>query len=157
MTIKVMKINSSNVSNFNNDIAKPKPQIVMFTAPWCGHCQNLKNELPEVLKGVKKMPGNGILAMVDEEYIPEVKCDKQIMGYPSIDFMIGGRKKGSYNGPRDANSLLKYIKLKLGGKTKKTRKNKRKHRRSARKKKRKRRRRTRKKSLKQRFLKALLG
>ena len=129
----------------------------MFTAPWCGHCQNLKNELPEVLKGVKKIPGNGILAMVDEEYIPEVKCDKQIMGYPSIDFMIGGRKKGSYNGPRDANSLLKYIKLKLGGKTKKTRKNKKKHRRGTRKKRRKRRRRTRKKSLKQRFLKALLG
>ena len=152
MTIKVMKINNSNVSKFNNDIVKPKPQIVIFTAPWCGHCQNLKSELPELLKGVKKTPGNGILAMVDEEYIPEVKCDKQIMGYPSIDYMIGGRKKGSYNGPRDAKSLLKYIKKKLGGKTKKLRKKK-----TRRGKNKRRRRRTRKKSLKQRFLKALLG
>ena len=167
MTIKVIELNKSNLSTFNNDIVKPKPQVIMFMAPWCGHCQNLKSELPDVLKGIKKTPGDGMLAMIDEEYIPEVKCDKQIMGYPSIDFMIGGRKKGSYNGPRDAKSLLKYIKKKLGGKNKeikknkKTRKNKTRKKKTGKKKrgkKKKRRSRTRKKkSLKQRFLKALLG
>ncbi len=154
MTIKVIELNKSNLQNFNANIMKPKPQVVMFTAPWCGHCQNLKTELPEVLKGVKKMSGDGVLAMVDEEYIPEVKCDNQIMGYPSIDYMVGGKKKGSYNGPRDAKSLLRYIKTKLG----KGKKKKRSRKRKTKKKKRKRRRRTRKKkSLKQRFLKALLG
>ena len=156
MTIKVIELNKSNLSTFNNDIVKPKPQVIMFMAPWCGHCQNLKSELPDVLKDIKKTPGDGMLAMIDEEYIPEVKCDKQIMGYPSIDFMIGGRKKSSYNGPRDAKSLLKYIKKKLGGKNNKTRKKK--TRKKKRGKKKKRRSRTRKKkSLKQRFLKALLG
>lgn len=155
MTIKVIELDKSNLSTFNNNIMKPNPQVIMFMAPWCGHCQNLKSELPDVLKGIKKTPGDGILAMIDEEYIPEVKCDKQIRGYPSIDFMIGGRKKGSYNGPRDAKSLLKYIKKKLGKKKKKSKKKKSKKKKSRHG---KRRRRTRKKkSLKQRFIKALLG
>lgn len=154
MTIKVIELNKSNLSKFNNDIVKPKPQVVIFMAPWCGHCQNLKTELPEVLKNVENMPGDGMLAMVDEQYIPEVKCDNKVIGYPEIDFMIGGRKKGSYNGPRDAKNLSKYIKSKLG----KGKKKKKSRKRKSKKRKRKRRRRTRKKkSLRQRIIEVFGG
>ena len=170
MTIKVIELNKSNLQKFNNDVMKPQPQIIMFTAPWCGHCQNLKSELPSVLQNVKNMSGNGMLAMVDEEYIPEVKCDNKVEGYPSIDFMVGGHKRGSYNGPRDAAHLTNYIKEKLGGKQQKPKRKRRKTKKKSKKRKSRRRRRTRrkrkkiksrrrkmKKSLKERFLKTLIG
>ena len=69
----------------------------------------------------KNSPSSGLIASVPEDMISRVNCDSDILGYPTIRYMVGGKKRKDYNGKREVKDLEKFVKSTLGkaGKNKK--------------------------------------
>ena len=90
-----------------------KDTMVEFYAPWCGHCKSLK---PEYKKAADELASLGVdtaqLVAVDATQSNELASQYDVQGYPTLMFAPGGdmANKVSYDGPRDAESIVAFIK-----------------------------------------------
>ena len=136
--MKVMEVNANNLNKFNEAVQKGEA-VVKFYADWCGHCQDLNPKWNVMTSHLKNAPGSGLIASVPEDMISRVNCDSDILGYPTIRYMVGGKKRKDYNGKREVEDLEKFVKSTLGkgGKKKKNKSRKNKTKRRKRKKSRK--------------------
>ena len=159
--MRVLNLNSGNVNEFNKLMTNDKQKIVCKVwASWCGYCKELNKIWPDIENKIKKEKGDGLLVSIEEQIIRSVNCLNagEIPGFPWIFSMEGETgDKEPYNGKRDVDSLVKYIKEKLKNsnsknKSQKGGRKKRKTRRKKRKIRRKKRKKTRKKSRKRRKL-----
>ena len=111
--MKIMEVNPNNLNKFN-ELVQKGGAVVKFYADWCGHCQDLNPKWNIMTSHLKKFPGSGLIASVPENMISKVDCDKDILGYPTIRYMIGGKKRKDYNGKREVADLEKFVKSTLG-------------------------------------------
>lgn len=163
--MKVIEVNENNLNNFNEMVQKGGA-VVKFWADWCGHCKELNPKWNIMTSHLKNEPGSGIIASVPERMISQVDCDSDILGYPTIRYMVGGKKRKDYNGKREVEDLEKFVKSTLGkgGKSKKNKsKRRRKNKTKRRKRKRSRKNKTKKRknrsrsALRDRFFKMING
>ena len=113
----------------------------------------------------KNAPGSGLIASVPEDMISRVNCDSDILGYPTIRYMVGGKKRKDYNGRREVKDLENFVKSTLGkaGKKKKINRRRRKNKTKRRKRKKSRKNKTKKKknrsrgALRERFFRMISG
>jgi len=126
--MKVMEVNANNLNKFNEAVQKGEA-VVKFYADWCGHCQDLNPKWNVMTSHLKNAPGSGLIASVPEDMISRVNCDNDILGYPTIRYMVGGKKRKDYNGKREVEDLEKFVKSTLGkgGKKKKNKSKRRKN------------------------------
>eukprot|EP00962_Isochrysis_galbana_P047644 scaffold19556_cov98-Isochrysis_galbana.AAC.1 len=81
------------------------PALVVFFAPWCGHCVKM---VPEVAKAAARLGAAGVrVVAVDCDRAPEVARSLGIKGYPTVKFMARGRAT-AYEGPRTALQLAAF-------------------------------------------------
>ena len=159
-----MEVNSNNLNKFNETVQKGGA-VVKFYADWCGHCQDLNPKWNVMTSHLKNAPGSGLIASAPEDMISRVNCDSDIPGYPTIRYMIGGKKRKDYNGRREVEDLEKFVKSTLGkgGKKKKNKSKRRKNKTKRRKRKRSRKNKTKKKknssraALRERFFRMISG
>lgn len=89
--------------------------LVMFYAPWCGHCKRLK---PEYEKAAQLLAGSDppiTLAKVDCTEAGKETCGQfGVTGYPTLKIFRGGEVSQDYNGPREASGIVKYMKAQVG-------------------------------------------
>lgn len=162
--MKVMEVNSNNLNKFNEAVQKGGA-VVKFYADWCGHCQDLNPKWNIMTSHLKNSPGAGLIASVPEDMISKVNCDNDILGYPTIRYMVGGKKRKDYNGRREVEDLEKFVKSTLGkgGKKRKNKSKRRKNKTKRRKRKRSRKNKTKKNknrsrgALRERFFKMISG
>ena len=91
-------------------IDNDKDVMLVFYAPWCGHCKKL---LPEYEKAANKLKENNpkvVLAKMDatENEIESV----EVTGFPTIKFYPGNKKDKrpmDYNGERTMDGIIKYL------------------------------------------------
>ncbi|XP_057971592.1 protein disulfide-isomerase-like [Malania oleifera] len=104
-------------SNFSDTVSKHKFIVVEFYAPWCGHCKNLAPEYEKAASILSSHDPPIILAKVDanEEPNKELASKHEIRGFPTLKiFRSGGNSVQDYNGPREAEGIVTYLKKQAG-------------------------------------------
>ena len=91
----------------NND----KDVMLLFYAPWCGHCKALHPKYEEVAKKLKAKNPKLLMAKIDatENEVENIN----ISGFPTVKFYPGNKKNKApidYNGDRSVNDMIKFIK-----------------------------------------------
>nr|QOJ52477.1 protein disulfide isomerase [Meloidogyne incognita] len=101
-------------ANFDKDIKKHDVALVEFYAPWCGHCKKLA---PDYEKAATKLKNNDppiILIKVDCT-AEKATCDKfGVGGFPTLKIFRHGDVASEYDGPREAEGIVKYMRGQSG-------------------------------------------
>jgi protein disulfide-isomerase-like protein len=78
--------------------------LVLYFAPWCGHCKTLKPEWAKLEKeGIKGVTISSVNADEEKEKVEEAGVE----GFPTIILYNKGKKE-VYNGPRTAEDISKW-------------------------------------------------
>ncbi|XP_037945854.1 protein disulfide-isomerase A3-like [Teleopsis dalmanni] len=101
--------------NFESTLKSQETTLVMFYAPWCGHCKRLKPEYAKAAELVKNDDPPITLAKVDCTEAGKETCSKfSVSGYPTLKIFRGDEVSQDYNGPREANGIAKYMRAQVG-------------------------------------------
>jgi len=97
-------------TDFDSTLEGHDLALVMFYAPWCGHCKKMK---PEFQKAGKVLSANDpavALAQVDCTEAGKDVCGRfEVKGYPTVKIFRNGELSGDYNGPREAPGIIKTM------------------------------------------------
>lgn len=101
--------------DFSTRVAETETTLVMFYAPWCGHCKRLK---PEYAKAAELVIGDDppiALAKIDCTEAGKETCSKfGVSGYPTLKIFKNGEVSQDYSGPREAAGIVKYMRAQVG-------------------------------------------
>uniref|UniRef100_A0A7E5A0H4 Protein disulfide-isomerase n=1 Tax=Panagrellus redivivus TaxID=6233 RepID=A0A7E5A0H4_PANRE len=95
-------------SNFDAFLAAHPTALIKFYAPWCGHCKTLAPEYEKAAQRLKTVP----LAKVDATIETEISKRFSVKGFPTVKFWKDGGDPIDYDGARDADAIVEWIKEK---------------------------------------------
>jgi len=102
-------------ASFVGTLEEHDTALVMFYAPWCGHCKKLKPEFDKAAKDLANNDPKVTLAKVDCTEGGKDTCNQfEVRGYPTLKIFRGGELSQDYNGNRDANGIKKYMLAQVG-------------------------------------------
>jgi protein disulfide isomerase family A protein 3 len=100
---------------FEAGVAEVDTTLVMFYAPWCGHCKRLKPEYAKAAELLKNDDPPIALAKVDCTEAGKKICERHsVSGYPTLKIFRNGEMAQEYNGPREAAGIVKYMRAQVG-------------------------------------------
>ena len=92
------RFNSTQISSSQEDEPIKQGQVLIFYAPWCGHC---KRSMDDFRRASLK---NDKIRLINSDENPDIVKQYNIRGYPTI-MKTNGQM---YTGDRDANSILDF-------------------------------------------------
>jgi protein disulfide isomerase family A protein 3 len=101
-------------SNFETEITQHDIALAEFYAPWCGHCKKLA---PEYEKAATKLKDNDPpIALIKVDCTSEkATCDKfGVSGFPTLKIFRHGQATQDYDGPRDGEGIVKFMRGQAG-------------------------------------------
>lgn len=99
-------------SNFDSVAGAAPLMLIEFYAPWCGHCKRLA---PEYEKAAEKLAKASIpLAKVDCTEAESVCQRFGVSGYPTLKIFRDGEVAKDYEGPREADGIVRTMMVEGG-------------------------------------------
>ncbi|XP_041987353.1 protein disulfide-isomerase A5 [Aricia agestis] len=98
------------VDTFDNVLSKAEHALVVFYAPWCGHCKRIKPEFEKAATKIKNEKINGILAAVDATKEPDLAARFGVKGYPTLKYFSNGEYKYDAGHARQEEQIVNFIK-----------------------------------------------
>ncbi|KAA0187216.1 putative protein disulfide-isomerase ER-60 [Fasciolopsis buskii] len=88
---------------------KNKDVLIMFHAPWCGHCKNLMPKFKEAAEKLRSEPG--VRFVLYDATANEIPDPYVVRGYPTLYFVPKNSKNAPkpFEGPRETDDIIKYI------------------------------------------------
>ncbi|XP_045490093.1 protein disulfide-isomerase A5 [Pieris rapae] len=101
-------------SNFKRSLKKAAYAIVMFYAPWCGHCKSTK---PEFVKAADTFADNlmVLFGAVDCTVEEDICNNYKVTGYPTFKYFHHYEGVEDYNGGRRSEDFVKHIHTQIDG------------------------------------------
>lgn len=94
--------------NFKSFTKKTKHSLVMFYAPWCGHCKAMKPDFMSAAEELKKNKKTAFAAVDCTKFT--LLCNSHdVQGYPTIKYFNYGKNPIKYLGPRSREGFLDFI------------------------------------------------
>jgi len=94
---------------FDVTISNASSALVMFYAPWCGHCKKMKPEYDDAAKRLKEESVDGILAAVDCTKEQALAKRYDVSGFPTVKYFSEGEFKFNVN-ERTADNIVDFMK-----------------------------------------------
>ena len=97
-----------NGDNFEKEVVQSKDiWLILFYAPWCGHCQAFS---PEYEKAAKALKGIFKIGAIDADKEKTIGGKYGIQGFPTVKFFgIHKDKPVDYNSARTAQSVIDFM------------------------------------------------
>lgn len=95
-------------SNFDLVLKEESSALVMFYAPWCGHCKKMKPEYEKAAMILKHGPTRGMLAAVDATKEPSLASRFNVKGYPTVKYFVFGGEKFNVN-VRESGKIIQFM------------------------------------------------
>ena len=104
----------SNVHHLTSDtfqafIKAESSVLVMFYAPWCGHCKRLKPDYIEAADDLLKQGASGKLAAVDATKETGLATEFGVKGFPTLKYFADGEFMFEVPGVRDKAKLMEFM------------------------------------------------
>jgi protein disulfide isomerase family A protein 5 len=87
--------------------------LVIFYAPWCGHCKNARPFLEQAATTLKDNKSVAAIAAVDCTKETLLATRFEIKGYPTIKYFQNGEYLEDYIGKRTKYDFLQYLDTKM--------------------------------------------
>jgi len=106
--MKIIEVNSKNAENFKNIVKEDKPVLMLYYAEWCPHCQIFKPTWKDIQEELKPKRNIRVAEVEykDLSFIP--KKYKDIISFPTLRVIKGGKIVGEYNAVRTKEDIIKY-------------------------------------------------
>lgn len=103
--------------NVDEVLGKAKFALVMFYAPWCGHCKSMKPAYAAAALQLKESHPDVIIAKVDATEEKDLASKHEIQGFPTLKWFVDGKLAGEYGAGRTTDDIIRWVTKKTGSAT----------------------------------------
>ncbi|KAG8432139.1 hypothetical protein GDO86_016681 [Hymenochirus boettgeri] len=102
-------VNHLTDADFDQFLKDHPSVLVMFYAPWCGHCKKIKPEYEKAAETLHSDTGVGVLAAVDATLHRSVSERFHITGFPTLKYFENGEEKYTLPQLRTEQKIVEWM------------------------------------------------
>ncbi len=103
-------VNDSGDDDPKKVFSSTKPTMVLFYAPWCGHCKTMKPEYERLREKYRKNPNKNVV-MINCDDHKDFASKAGVQGFPTLRLYKNPKddKYVDYEGPRTADAIETFL------------------------------------------------